>query len=628
MDGDCEGNGSIPASSFARAAAALALESKCSNELPDSDSSISESSQSGGDHDEDGSCDSSNQLHDNSHENNLQQSPSGLSSDGDNINEVQIGANNSRSSKHLQEYPALTRQEMTPEASNTAENIGLFESDSTVENRGSNQQQLSAKKLGESVNEMNVIADYPEDHVYNLCPTYANSSASIADSSFSFMASPSPSTRTPQTKNSESKSVNTEQSSLLSRGLNLFGRRAAAASSRSNNNTSQSYNDDSSSVISDISHDARSVKSSATLRTASSAIAIANQRIRDDTRMQKHLKESGLNLVKRLIEFLSACPPAPDEEQIIASNGLTTQNAKSKKPRGLTLPASAVGWVSFQMTNLEEEDVNLSFSNNLEDLDCYQVPKQQLQVLQTLLRRVTSLRLTNDKWPPPLPPLISDAADMAKRKAFSSIPETGTVSSRILSKFTDQSSIAGIHSVADDSVSTGTARETIVTPLRRYFHELQYNPNIDMRLFPYASKVVADGTPPHWISHLDTLHNLDIFQMEKGCVLDVNQLLFPSDTVDSASVGDGSSLFMYKSVTKLHLSNCAINEAAGLRGRRRPRSLDASTFKRVPTLSRFPNLHTLDLSHNELFRTRTALAGLSSLPLLSSINLSYNRLSR
>jgi hypothetical protein len=29
-----------------------------------------------------------------------------------------------------------------------------------------------------------------------------------------------------------------------------------------------------------------------------------------------------------------------------------------------------------------------------------------------------------------------------------------------------------------------------------------------------------------------------------------------------------------------------------------------------------------------LFRTKTAFAGLSSLPLLSSINLSYNRLSR
>eukprot|EP00956_Cyclotella_meneghiniana_P016254 scaffold25569_cov57-Cyclotella_meneghiniana.AAC.4 len=626
MDGDCEvGHDSIPASSFARAAAALALESQCSNELPDSDSSISDESShhesSGGDDsdDDDGSsCNSSNRkLND---VNDLQQSPCGIPLEGSANNDVnisgmmQMGVDNSRcSSEHLQEY-----SESTPAASNT----GLFESDSTVENRGSNhqQQQHSAKKqFDESVNNI-MIDDLPDDdNVYNLCRTYANSSASIADSSFSFMASPSPGTPKIK-KHSGSKSVNTEQSSLLSRGLNLFGRRAAAASySRNNNNTLQSHNDDSSSVISDLSHDAKSVKSSATtLRTANNQRTI----LREDTRMQKHVQESGLNLVKRLIEFLSACPPSPEEQQVVSS-------VKSKKPRGLTLPASAVGWVSFQMKNLQqdEEDANnLLFS--LDDIDCYQVPNQQLQVLKGLLRRVTSLRLTNDKWPPPLPPLMSDAADIAKRKAlFSSIPETGTVlsSSRILSKFTDQSSVAGMHSVMEDSVSTGTAaaREMIaVTPLQRYLHELQYNPNIDMRLFPYATKVVVDGIPPHWISNLDTLrNNLNIFQMEKGCILDVNHLFFPSD---SASDNNDSS-FMYKSVAKLHLSNCAINEAAGLRGRRRPRS---STLKKVPTLSRFPNLQSLDLSRNELFRTKTALAGLSSLPLLSSVNLSCNRLSR
>jgi hypothetical protein len=133
------------------------------------------------------------------------------------------------------------------------------------------------------------------------------------------------------------------------------------------------------------------------------------------------------------------------------------------------------------------------------------------------------------------------------------------------------------------------------------------------------------------------LKSLDMFQMEKGCILDINELFFPSDCDIFASDGD-SSVFMYKSLTKLRLSNCAISEAAGLRGRRRHKSpsaqsqvlqskTDNSLTKKIPTLSRFPNMESLNISHNELFRTKTALAGLSSLPLLSSINLSYNRLS-
>jgi hypothetical protein len=666
MNDYCEGNTSIPASSFARAAAALALESRSPNEAPDSDSSISDCSpdcpdtaadshDSGGSshysdrHELDGepseamnhaevecgadtNSDFSRQQFDNNDASgaDLDQSELDASDKSPNANFYTTGM--ALNGKDVLETPTESQStpqpipcELTPETSNKTNNIGLFESDSTIENRRTNQEQSESPKLNEQMNGKRV-PDYPEDNVYDLCPTYAHSPASFADSSCSFMPSPAPSAK----KVVHSKPRSTEQSSLLSRGLSLFGRKAVSSRYSSN---AQTYNEnDASSVISDLSHDVRSVKSATTLRTTASA----NQRLRDDNRLQKHLEESGLVLVKRLVEFLSACPLAPDEEaQQTAedkSNGASQiDNAMRKKPRGLTLPACAIGWLSCQIMKLRD-DATMSCDNRDQDIfDCYQVPKQQLECLQNLLRRVTSLRLTNDKWPPPLAPMISEAADIAKRKAFSSIPETGIVTSRILSKFTDQSSLTGINSLGDDSVSTGTAKETAATPFQRYFHELQYNPNVDMRLFPYASKVVVEGIPPSWISNLDTLKNLEMFQMEKGCILDINQLFFPSDGSEAATstADDTSTLFMYESLTKLRLSNCAINEAAGLRGRRGSKSSHQCNArpKRIPTMSRFPNMESLNLSHNELFRTKTALAGLSLLPLLSSINLSYNRLS-
>jgi len=657
MHDDC--NGDIPASSFARATAALVFETTSpTNDVPDSDSSISDSS-----HDiNENSSDKEKSVHkdyldaSNEHKDMLDGGPSNVLEGGvgagrnsvetldernadlqhsrklldapklsssihnnNNQDEIVVGGNDLLETQNEGEHsPTPSPCELTPETSNGS-NDGLFESDITIENRGSNQEQTLFPKLSQSVDNKRIV-DYQEDDVYNLCTTYAHSPASFADSSCSFMPSPTPST----TKIKKSISKNTEHSSILSRGMSIFGRKTLSS------RWEQSNNDfDASSVTSDLSRDGRSEKSSSTLQTAT----ISKQKVQEETRLQKHLQESGLVLVKRLVEFLSACPLAFDEEmqetvdaggeKSLVSNGTRTGQ---KNSRGLMLPACAVGWISYQIAKCSGDAHIPSESPDENALDCDQVPKQQLDCLQTLLRRVINLRLTNDKWPPPLTPLISETADVVKRKAFSSIPETGIVSSRILSKFTDQSSVTGRNSIDEESTSSGTTKGTPITPFQRYFHELQYNPNVDMRLFPNATRVIIDGIPPSWISNLDTLKKLDMFQMEKGCILDFNQLFFPSDKLDVASIApdpDTHLLFMYKSLTNLRISNCAMSEAAGLRGWRR-----SKLIPKIAALSRFPNLKSLNMSHNELFRTKTALAGLSSLPLLSSIDLSYNRLSR
>lgn len=409
------------------------------------------------------------------------------------------------------------------------------------------------------------------------------------------------------------KSSPPDRTSLLTRGMSLFA--------KSSKQLKSSAPDDAMSVMSELSKDPKFDDD-------------------DDNILIKHLEESGLVLLKRLIEFLSECPPIGDDRGDVQRHGSAPSDQK-KRQRGLTLPASAIGWLSSQLIENSYNDAIAGVAGGC------RIPKQQLECLQLLLKRVTSLRITGDAWPPTHASAVSKAANLDK---------TG-ISTRIMSKITgDQSAVGGD---IDDDDSCGTSppkveAEVVVSAFQRYYHELQYNPDVNMSFFPNATKLVIGGIPPRWVTNLDMLQNLTMFQMEKGCILDINNLFFPSDLTmksDSKGASEDSSRHMqrnfslvnedeerdgpqladgnitapavYPNLAKLRLSNCAIGETAGLRGRKNSQSV-----ARTPTLSRFPNLTSLNISHNELFKTKSVFAGLSSLPLLSSINLSYNRLSR
>ena len=402
-----------------------------------------------------------------------------------------------------------------------------------------------------------------------------------------------------------------ETTSLLNRGMSLFSR-------GSRHFRPARYEHDANSVISETTQGVKSVSKS--------------DNDDDDDALRRHLEESGLVLLKRLIEFLSECPLASDEgtDDHSLSEQSMTKNPK-KRHRGLTLPASAIGWLSTQIYD--------SGNDGLTNLgDCYRVPKQQLQCIRILFKRVTSLRISGEAWPPLMSTPGKAAGDLVNtaKKSFAT---------NLLSKFHGDPSMAG--DGADDAsyeTTTTVLSQISISPFRRYYHELQSCPRVNMSFFPNATKVVIDGIPPNWVTNLDSLKVLEMFQYEKGCILDINQLFFPSDTIDTNprnSLGlvnrqglslneegserindsqESSSPVVFFSLSKLRLSQCAMGETAGLRGRR--------AVPRLPTFSRFPNLVSLNISHNELFKTKTVLAGLSSLSQLSSLNLSYNRLSR
>jgi hypothetical protein len=423
-----------------------------------------------------------------------------------------------------------------------------------------------------------------------------------------------------------------DNSSLLSRGISMF--RSSKQLTPPLRRTRGTDSNDNSSVVSDITRGDTSPR--------------ANKF--DDGTLKRHMEESGLLLLKRLIEFLSECPPAPDEDApIVPSRGRSPSSKQRIRQRGLTLPATAIGWISHQVARFESTDKPDSNIEALEDTEeDYFVPKHQLQCVQFLLRRVVSVRISGEPWPP-------QAA--TKKVAGGNIANQGGFSSRILSKFASSDQSTAGESVEEDSCGTSIYddKEKYLSPFQRYYHELQSKPQINMELFPNATKVVIDGIPPNWVINLDSLKNLDMFQMEKGCLLDINQLFFPSDIpnaclerqlslIDEDDTKEGhhnntdtcenkdQQPFVYSSLSKLRLSTCAIGEMSGLRGRSRRYARQyqntSSRPKRIPPFSRFPNLVSLNLSHNEIFRTKSAFAGLSSLPMLSSINLSYNRLSR
>lgn len=436
-------------------------------------------------------------------------------------------------------------------------------------------------------------------------------------------APPTPSPR----KQLPPKSPVMDNSSLLSRGISMF--RASTQVTPTTRRTRGTDNDNSS-VVSDITR---------------GDISPSAKKF-DDGMLKKHLEESGLLLLKRLIEFLSECPPAPDEDSpIIPNRGRSPAGKQRRKQRGLTLPASAIGWLSNQIFRFDSKDCSESNIDAFEDTeDGYFVPKHQLQCVQFLLRRVVSVRISGEPWPP-------QAAATKKAASANRVNQAG-LSSRILSKFASDQSTVG-ESVDEDSCGTSfyDEQEKNLSPFQRYYRELQSKPFINMEIVPNATKVVIDGIPPNWVMNLDSLQNLEMFQMEKGCLLDANELFFPSDKSlqfseriegDDAKERHHSKThtneanvqqpFVYSSLSKLRLSNCAIGEMSGLRGRSKKtlRQFQGTPhpLKRIPPLSRFPNLVSLNLSHNEIFRVKSAFAGLSSSPMLSSINLSYNRLSR
>ena len=315
--------------------------------------------------------------------------------------------------------------------------------------------------------------------------------------------------------------------------------------------------------------------------------------------LAERLQVASTVLLDRLFEYLSRLP---------------SEEGSSDKPLGLTLPASAIGWLS---TQLYPRDDVLIDDDRPTDHACLWMGssmRDRLASLKSLLPRVAHLRVTSEEWPPSRPEQSSSAQQ--------------------------NQNFEGRQVDADEmSVQSTLTLESLVPPrpsLRAFlfqYYILQNRPRVDLQLFPSLKVLLLDRIPPEWVVNLRRVRDsLELLRTERACIYNLTNYLFP---VQEDERDASTSL---NKLTHLKLKQCAIGEMSGLRGQAitTENESDENDFlapitaqsKLVipPPFSRLPNLVSLSLAHNELRSPRTALAGLSSLPLLRRLDLSYNYL--
>ena len=300
----------------------------------------------------------------------------------------------------------------------------------------------------------------------------------------------------------------------------------------------------------------------------------------------------------------------------------TKSSSETDCDKGITLPASAIGWLAIEM--YPQSSVDIVFSNpdstrNLREEDSL---RKRIQVLKLLLpRHVRHLRISSKKWP-------IDPNESKGKKTGMSIKLEKRRMGRAHSSYKP----------------TELEMQWAITFLA-FYRNTQIQPRVDLRICPSISTLLADQVCPQWFSSLHiTCKTLKKLQITNGCIFNMHEI-FSLQGISSQAKGldKGTTmgtlpltsiprtdfiLSQFTSLTHLNLSRCGLGELSGMKGIILDRDSNHSESKRAPPLSTMKALKSLDLSHNQLVLPSTALAGLKELPNLMVLNLSFNKLIR
>mmetsp|Transcript_24741 Transcript_24741/g.69469 ORF Transcript_24741/g.69469 Transcript_24741/m.69469 type:complete len:1659 (-) Transcript_24741:174-5150(-) len=420
-------------------------------------------------------------------------------------------------------------------------------------------------------------------------------------------------------------------------------------------------------------------------RRRTSRFSKFKQRIGWDPTPEEIIQEHGRRfhhasemLLERLFRYLSQLPEedmddSMDDISDSDSDRLRASHFSPSRPspsvaNGITLPASAVAWLSSQLYPPEpllrrestiESDEN-EIESNADDDDEHDgvmiVPEEnhqqrqshhqhgrqvsplwmgihmrdRLALLKFLLPRATHVRIAgNMAWPPPLDDAtlkqhIRRQRQIRQRQEQRQNRQNAMIGQDLNCSHISVNSALTMESQSFMGQNGSPSHIPSLQAVQDYFYQLQHQPMIDLRLFPKLQVLVLEQIPANWIRNLSSISpTLHVIRMDKGCIYDLNHMLCGSN--DEQAYGDT----IYPHVTHMKLSKCDINAMSGMRSDITFRSTNANAQRqrrRLPPLARFPNLQVLSLSHNHLSDEKDALTGLAQCTYLQRFDLSYNNL--
>lgn len=351
-------------------------------------------------------------------------------------------------------------------------------------------------------------------------------------------------------------------------------------------------------------------------------------------------------LLERLFVHLSQLPEEQrleDDEDPPASTIHPTTGGPPGTG-GMTLPASAIGWLSSQLYPSTVPEGHVSPT-----VWCSATFRDRLRLLKFLLPRVTHLRISRDPWPP-------DSNDTSKRnqstrqKTRSSISSQPTVIENPPPEELNCSGMSVSSGLTKDDPPSPEHFDETPQPTRlafwHYMQGLQHYPTLDMRLFPRLQVLVLESVPPTWIHNLFALQStLQVLKWNRSCLYNyLPKLLLPNQqpianiTIDgqvqdplvhaatetttniasdattttaSSTTVSATQSQSYPQLTHISLNHCSLGELSNL----------AKTLSRTAQHVQF-----VSLAHNDLVTQEAALKGLRLSSSLTKLNLSYNQL--
>ena len=306
--------------------------------------------------------------------------------------------------------------------------------------------------------------------------------------------------------------------------------------------------------------------------------------------LQRNLHHAKSELLRSLGHHLSQLPQG--------ASGVHRQSV----PAGITLPASAIGWLAASRASISPTTT----------------PPSLLSGVLDALPRLTHLRVTVDQWP--------------TNRSIMTTPASGNLSSPIRENSTTTSGSTRV-------ISNNDGGELLQQHASlQYFHRLRYSPSIDVSMFSDLQVLLLDQVPPSWVHNLcHVASTLQVLRVERACLYDLQLLLLSS--LASPIIEDcdymlsKSSTVVYSQLTHLKLSHCNLGEMTRGLGpplKRKNKNDDNNNNiyrkLRLP-LARMPQLKSVDFAHNDIRSERTALGcGIANASQLSILDLSYNQI--